>query len=479
VSEHASVVDGAHAERLPALIVPGVRRAAVVLGTAIGAFVVAGATVMAIELLTGSDYLLGISHLLNLNREGNLPAWFSSALLLTAAGLLTVTAVDAPRQVRPRWYILGAVFVLLSVDEAAAMHELLNVPLRAALETRSLLYFPWILAGLSFAALVGLAEWRLLVSLPAAVRRRFLAAGAVYVGGAAGLEAIAAPVYSGGRLPTLHTILIVVEESMEMAGVALFILALLRYLEDRRFHATIRVIDEPPAACAPPDAWHVRRRSLMTGIFVLVTGLAAVSIALQALHHLHVWRMPAAVRLFSVGDPFNVPTWYLASMLLGCGVLFALIGALERHRGPGDARRWRWAALGCLLLSAAEGGRLDDVLSRPAAQALNGTGLAVALIVVTALALLLAVRFRRVPALLPRETRVSLLIAVVLFVLGAFGFVAFAGGAAEGPHARLRLAILTTLAGTAQMIAVAVAARAGLEYLRLHVGAFRLKTRTT
>jgi hypothetical protein len=166
-------------------------------------------------------------------------------------------------------------------------------------------------------------------------------------------------------------------------------------------------------------------------------------------------------------------------MLLGCGVLFALIGALERHRGPGDARRWRWAALGCLLLSAAEGGRLDDVLSRPAAQALNGTGLAVALIVVTALALLLAVRFRRVPALLPRETRVSLLIAVVLFVLGAFGFVAFAGGAAEGPHARLRLAILTTLAGTAQMIAVAVAARAGLEYLRLHVGAFRLKTRTT
>src|SRR5919109_4164080 len=56
----------------------------------------------------------------SLDREANVPSWFSSALLLTAAAVLALVALDAlARNARwgRHWAGLSLVFVVLSLDE--------------------------------------------------------------------------------------------------------------------------------------------------------------------------------------------------------------------------------------------------------------------------------------------------------------------------------------------------------------------------
>ena len=66
-----------------------------------------------------------------------------------------------------------------------------------------------------------------LLSLPAATRNVFVAAGCLYVVGAVGVEMIGDPMDADTMMYNLTT---VVEEGMEMGGVILFLAATLRYM---------------------------------------------------------------------------------------------------------------------------------------------------------------------------------------------------------------------------------------------------------
>lgn len=72
-----------------------------------------------------------------------------------------------------------------------------------------------------------------LLRLPSCTRRFFLGAGAIYLGGAIGVEMIGgyyAEVYGFDSLE--YQLIAHAEESLEMAGIIVFIYALLRYLAD-------------------------------------------------------------------------------------------------------------------------------------------------------------------------------------------------------------------------------------------------------
>ena len=62
----------------------------------------------------------------DLEQEANIPSWYSSAMLLVCSGLLAVIAaakkVSSERYVG-HWYGLSLIFMLMSVDEAATLHE--------------------------------------------------------------------------------------------------------------------------------------------------------------------------------------------------------------------------------------------------------------------------------------------------------------------------------------------------------------------
>jgi hypothetical protein len=170
--------------------------------------------------------------------EGNIPAWYSASLLLLCALLLAAIAA-AHRQQRTgpvvRWLILSSIFVFLSLDEIAQLHELSIRPLRDTFHTTGFFYYGWIIPAGVCVALFTLAYLPLLRKLPSSTRWLFLLAGSLYVGGALGVEAVS------GRHASLHGehnliyhLIVTVEELLEMAGLVVFIYALLDYI-GRRF----------------------------------------------------------------------------------------------------------------------------------------------------------------------------------------------------------------------------------------------------
>jgi hypothetical protein len=65
--------------------------------------------------------------LFSLSYEGNLPTWYSSALLLACAITLAAIAPSAAAGQGRYWGLLSALFGYLSIDEAVGLHEQLDV----------------------------------------------------------------------------------------------------------------------------------------------------------------------------------------------------------------------------------------------------------------------------------------------------------------------------------------------------------------
>jgi hypothetical protein len=173
--------------------------------------------------------------LFHLNYEGNLPSWYSSMSLLFCAALLSIIAATkhiARNRYALHWKGLAIIFLALSIDEAVGFHERLTVPTRAVLNTGGLLHYAWVIPGAIFALGCGLAFLGLLMSLPAKTRYLFVLAGVVFVGGAIGMELLGGYIdnlYGSNNL--LFSMQVVIEETLEMLGIWIFIYALLSYIK--------------------------------------------------------------------------------------------------------------------------------------------------------------------------------------------------------------------------------------------------------
>ena len=178
-----------------------------------------------------------LAYLFYLDGERNFPTAFSVFLLSSAAAALMVTTVLERQRRAPtlHWLVLALGFLAMAFDEGWSFHERLNAPVRAALGNRDLgiFYYGWVAPALVLVAVLGALFLRFLWRLPARTRWQFLIAGAIYVGGAVGIELIE------GRFDEVHGdqnlvsgLTATVQESMEMGGVIVFIWALLEYLHD-------------------------------------------------------------------------------------------------------------------------------------------------------------------------------------------------------------------------------------------------------
>jgi hypothetical protein len=178
--------------------------------------------------------------LFDVDEENNLPTWFSGFILGVTSFWLWITA-DAKRAGSDRWWIhwkcLALGFFVLCIDEIAGLHESFNTVTDAS----------WAIPGGILAIGIGLLFFSFLWSLPTATRTAFVLAGGIYVGGAVGVEMVGAPMDADTMVYNLTT---VVEEGMEMTGVLLFLMALLRYMASQQggIHAvnvSLAVTDAP------------------------------------------------------------------------------------------------------------------------------------------------------------------------------------------------------------------------------------------
>jgi hypothetical protein len=156
----------------------------------------------------------------DLDEEESFGTWFSAGILMMAAALL----LHQSRVLRTQglgwhrwWLVLGIGFCDLSIDEVVGIHEYVNTLMEDT---------PWTVFGFFIFLGVGLVylpflwhhRWRTAIL--------FLVAGAIYGGGAVGVEH-----FTDSEVNSLHyNMWTALEEGMEMAGVILFIYGVLDHM---------------------------------------------------------------------------------------------------------------------------------------------------------------------------------------------------------------------------------------------------------
>jgi len=166
-----------------------------------------------------------VRQIFDVDEEDSFPTWYSASALLLTSAVLWVQALRMRRVKNPlRWHWLGlaAGFLFLSIDEIAGVHETLN----SVMETS------WAVPGAVVAALIGGVYLMFLAQIDRRTAIQFVIGGAVFLGGAVGVELYTEPYLENDQLNTLaYNLWTALEEGMEMAGVLIFLGALLRYMK--------------------------------------------------------------------------------------------------------------------------------------------------------------------------------------------------------------------------------------------------------
>jgi len=213
----------------------------------------------------GSDYQFGLNRWVDLDEEANLPTWYSAFSLLTCSALLGMIAWMTNKLGRGHqaaWIGLSVLFLYLSLDEATALHEtvLAAVVTKYAGAAERLLpqsthVAPgWVIAGAALVLSIGAMYVRFLFTLPTTTRWLFIMSGVLFVSGGLGMEVIGAGYDADhGHADLRYALIVAFEEGGEMAGVALFLYALLGHIRHHLGHGAVHVSIASPNARSVQD----------------------------------------------------------------------------------------------------------------------------------------------------------------------------------------------------------------------------------
>lgn len=204
-----------------------------------------------VKFVTGHDTAKEFIPLFHVGTEGNITTYFSVVLLLGAAAVLgwigwAVRCAGEEESgmggAARYWLGLAALFGYLSMDEASALHERLIVPVRELLGVGGLLSFAWVIPGMAVVILLGGLYVRFILRLPRRTLVHFGLGAALYLGGAIGMELLGGAHYEVyGDQTVVYSALTTVEETMEMAGVVVFIRGLLLHAQEHAHGLRIRI----------------------------------------------------------------------------------------------------------------------------------------------------------------------------------------------------------------------------------------------
>lgn len=189
----------------------------------------------------------------NVDREMNLPTFYSAFMLAFCAWLLGAIAsgkqveleqqktLNDPDDNTPvnyryfqQWKWLSIIFWLLAFDEVATIHEILIIPdIAEALKLPAFLHSMWVIPGTIVVVIFLKKYWKFWLYLPLKTRYHFALAASLYIGGALFMEMLGSyitvienqqnPIYAG---------MAIIEEIMEMMGVIVFMYGLLVYIRE-------------------------------------------------------------------------------------------------------------------------------------------------------------------------------------------------------------------------------------------------------
>ena len=179
----------------------------------------------------------------NVEAEKNPPALFAGLQLLFAATTAWVASkIDIVMWRRRYWQILAAGLAWMSFDEVFRMHERLIEPMRALLGGGDLGMFTyaWVVPAIFVVSIVGLLYTKFLLGLPSETGLWLFASGAVFVGGAVGLEMVGGWYWSQMGNTLTQSLIVITEEAMEFSGICLFIFVVLRFLQKEQANGLLK-----------------------------------------------------------------------------------------------------------------------------------------------------------------------------------------------------------------------------------------------
>ena len=193
----------------------------------------------AFENLLGYQDTTELVRLFHVGYEGNITSWVSSLLLLISAVLLAAIAIGKRQHGGPylrHWSVLALIFVYLSVDEAARIHELTMYPIRSAFDPTGVFYYAWVIVAIPLVLLFAVSYLGFLRALPRDTRIQFVIAGLIFVIGAIGMDMLGGLFITSDleRGQSIAVLIQIIEEFLENMGIVVFIVAIVSYLRSSK-----------------------------------------------------------------------------------------------------------------------------------------------------------------------------------------------------------------------------------------------------
>lgn len=183
----------------------------------------------------GVDLLM---HSFYTDTEANVPTYFNSIILFMPAMLFAAIGVwksSLKDKFRYHWVGLSLIFLYLSIDEAAVLHEKLIKPMRSLFSFEGyggIFYFAWIIPGIAVILLFMIAYLQFFLHLENKYKVLFFISLSIYVGGIIGGEMLSGHfAESIGFKNFTYAAYTSLEESLEWIGCSLTIYSLLTYLQ--------------------------------------------------------------------------------------------------------------------------------------------------------------------------------------------------------------------------------------------------------
>lgn len=180
------------------------------------------------------DHIFGLLPLLHVDREGNLAAWISSFVMLLSAIVawsIAESGRDADRTSRTGWRLVALALLLMSIDEAAQLHEWIGSLVQPALPNWGFLYFGWVAVGLIVIAAATPFFIRFVRTLPTVTRLHLVAGAGIFLFGAVGVEMVTAMYMASAenKLSLTYITLSHIEEFCEMIGLIVVLKGLMGF----------------------------------------------------------------------------------------------------------------------------------------------------------------------------------------------------------------------------------------------------------
>ena len=183
----------------------------------------------------GVDLLM---HSFYTDAESNIPTYFNTIILFIPAILFAAIGAwkfSIKDKFKFHWIGLSLIFLYLSMDEAAILHEKLINPMRDLFNYErfgGIFYFAWVVPGIIAVLFFMLAYLRFFLHLENKYKMLFFLSLGLYVGGIIGGEMLSGH-FAGtiGFKNFTYAAYTSMEESLEWLGCSLFIYSLLTYIQ--------------------------------------------------------------------------------------------------------------------------------------------------------------------------------------------------------------------------------------------------------